>query len=231
MNLQDLISFWLEPFTYFLYAALLFLQSRRESKAKLKTLFVYYLVGSVLLFKAALYTDTNIDIYSFLSLITIISLGFYFFYTLTEPWKKRVTVGLCVLYLGYYLVRNFILSKPTVFDSLGYVLLSLDVVIMTFMYLHQLLTNVTEESLALNFDFWFVCSQLMYFLGAFVIFLTFNHLTQKVLPDESYFQEHNQNRSILTWLWGVHNVLLFLSSLTTAGSVLWIALLKRSLSS
>jgi hypothetical protein len=110
------------------------------------------------------------------------------------------------------------------FDSVGYVMLSTSNVAMILMFQHQLLKHIEEESLTLNFDFWFTSSQLIYFLGALMIFLTFNYLTRKILPVETYSPE---NRKLLTQLWGVHNVLLFLSSLLTLGSILWISSHKK----
>jgi hypothetical protein len=94
------------------------------------------------------------------------------------------------------------------------------------MFMHQILANVSEESLSMNFDFWFVSSLLIYNLGAFIIFLTFGYLTRKILPAELYSFE---NRDLVTAVWGVHNVLLFLSSLLTLASAVWISFHKKSL--
>jgi hypothetical protein len=100
--------------------------------------------------------------------------------------------------------------------------------VMIFMYIHELLANVSEHPLLFSFDFWFVSAQIIYYLGSFIIFLSFNYLTKKILPTELYSHE---NRAILTKLWGVHNVLLFLGSLLTTGGAAWISSRKKSLSS
>jgi hypothetical protein len=102
---------------------------------------------------------------------------------------------------------------------MGYVVVSICLILLAFVYFHQLLTHVNEESLVFNLDFWFVCSLLVYHLGAFGIFLTYNNLTKKILPSEHYSYE---NRVILTLLWEAHNVLLFITNLIIWIAVIWI---------
>jgi hypothetical protein len=182
------------------------------------------------MFKALLEprTGSNIAYYDILCLLTSICFSIYFFYALKVIWKKIVSIALCATQIVYYILSNVLFKNAPLFDSMGYVILSMGIVIMIFMFLHQTLGHITEESLSLNFDFWFTSSQLIYFLGSFIIFLTFNYLTRKIMPTENYSPE---NRILLTRLWGVHNVLLFLSSLLTTSSVVWIASHKKSPSS
>jgi hypothetical protein len=172
------------------------------------------------------YIDSNnIEIYDFICLLTSIIIGYYFHTILGGRAKKAVVIFICLLNVGYYAVNNLIFPGRPIFDSMAYVLLSSGIVIMAFMYMHQILTYVTEEALSMNFDFWFVCSQLVYFLGAFAIFLTYNYLTEKILSTELY---SFKNRRLLTHLWSVHNVLLFLSSLSTSFGIVWIAYRRKS---
>ncbi len=183
----------------------------------------YYFMATLLMLKAA-YSKTNIEIYSLLCLLTFICMGLYFYYTIFTLWKKRLVILFCAIHTGYYIISIFLFPSPLVFDSTGYIILSTGVVLMAFMYMHQVLTNVTEEPLSLNFDFWFVSSQLVYHLGSFFIFLTYGYLTQKILISDLY---SDQNRIYLSQLWRVHNVLLFLSSVIISASVLWIFFRKR----
>jgi hypothetical protein len=155
-------------------------------------------------------------------------MGVYFYHTLTSGWKKKLIVICCFLEAGYFINSNLLLQQEPVFDSVGHVLLSAGVMLMVFLFMHQVFSNVKDELLSMNFDFWFVCSQMIYHLGAFAIFLTYNYLTKKILADGFYSPE---NRILLTKVWGVHNVLLFLSSLITAASVVWIAYHRKSQSS
>jgi hypothetical protein len=80
----------------------------------------------------------------------------------------------------------------------------------------------------LNFDFWFVSSQFFYYLGSFFIFLTYGYLTKKLISSPEYSK---QNIFYIRQLWVAHNVLLFLSALVIAGSLLWISFRRKSPSS
>lgn len=224
MNFHFFISNLVEPISYGLcFLSLLFLV-RVANKVKWKVLIAYYFVATLLMVKAA-YVVPNIEIYSLLSLLTFASLGFYFYSTFFSSWKKWVTAFFCLLAAGYYITYNFIFTRPQVFDSTAFVILSVGIVLMAFMYMHQLLTNVTEDPLLLNFDFWFVSAQLIYYLGSFFIFLTYGYLTQKILSSNLYSYE---NRIYLSQLWRVHNVLLFLTSLITSVGIVWISFLRKS---
>jgi hypothetical protein len=185
---------------------------------------IYYFIAVALQLKAA-YADTNIGIYSLLSSITFLFLGTYFYYTLFTSWKKRLVILFCAIQVGYNIIANLLLPGAEVFDSTAYVMVSSGIVLMAFLYMHQMLTNVTEEPLSLNFDFWFVSSQLFYHLGSFLIFLTYGYLTQKILTSDLYSYE---NRIYLSQLWRVHNVLLFLSSLFISAGILWTSFRRRS---
>jgi hypothetical protein len=229
--LKYFISYLLEPISYLVLAlSISFYVWRTSNNLKCKILAAYFIIAT-LLTAATLFlprNTSNIVAYDILCLLTSVFLSVYFFYSLIMPWKKIVTLFLCLTQISYFVLSNIVFKSAPLFDSMGYVILSVCIVIMIFMYLHQILSNVTEESLSLNFDFWFVSSQLIYFLGSFIIFLTFNYLTRKILTTELYLEE---NRVLLTKLWGVHNVLLFLSSLLTLGSVIWIAFHKKLQSS
>lgn len=224
MSFHFFISNLVEPISYGLCFLFLLFHVRKNNIVRWKTLVVYYFIATLLMLKAA-YSETNIEIYSLLSVLTFVCLGLYFYYTLFSRWKKFVTVFFCMVETAYYLADNFIFDSPTVFDSTAYVILSVGIVLMAFMYMHQILTNVTEDPLSHNFDFWFVSAQLIYYLGSFFIFLTYGYLTQKILTTNLYSYE---NRIYLSQLWRVHNVLLFLSSLITSAGIVWISFRRKS---
>ncbi len=224
MDINYFLSNLLEPFSYGLCFLFFLYFSWKNNKAKWKALTVYYFLSALLMLKAV-YSNPNIQIYSLQSLLICICLGTYFYHVFFPPWKRKLVIVFCIVQSAYYIVGNFILSRPLVFDSTGYAILSIIVVLMAFMYMHQILTNVTEEPLSWNLDFWFVSSQLVYYLGAFFIFLTYGYLTQKILASDLYSDE---NRIYISQLWRVHNVLLFLSSLTILAAILWISFRRRS---
>lgn len=200
------------------FGAFLFYARKVDRKFRYQVLYGYYLVAAVMMIKA-LQLDDNTQLYNLLYVLTSLSLGYYF-YSLLQPRLKRTVALVCGLTpLLYYLSKSTVFESEPFFDSIGHAISSSGIVIMIFLYLHYIITNVKEEPLSHNFDFWFVCVQLFYHLGAFAIFLSYNYFTRKVLPVEYYSRE---NRSILTYLWVVHNVLLFLGALITAYAIVWI---------
>jgi hypothetical protein len=224
--LQRFITHILEFSSYLIFFLSLALWTIQDKRGIIKVLSGYYLICALLIAKAAMYAGTkgsNIYLYSILCVLSSFCLGAYFYTVLKSQWPRMLVFLICALNGGYYLLANVIQSAPGVFDSLAYVLLAFSIVVLCFAYIIQLMRNVKEEALSMDFDFWFVTSQLIYFIGSFVIFLTFGYLTKKVMEDPSYVGYSRP----LTWLWGLHNVLLFLSSLVATGGILWIFYRKK----
>jgi len=201
---------------------------RSDRKFQYGLLVVYYLTATLLMVKATWFTDrngSNIGVYHILFLVASIFFATYFYKILLGKWKKIICISIGVGEILYFIFDNILFGNTQLFNSTAYAILSTGIVIMIFLFLYQILTHVSEESLTLNFDFWFVSSLLIYHLGAFIIFLSFGYLTRQILTPENYSHE---NRAMLTKLWGVHNVLLFLSSFLTLGSAAWISYRKKS---
>ena len=227
MGFEYLANDLLEPVSYALCLFFLLFYIRKNKKVKLGLLAVYFFAATLLMLLAA-YVNPNILLYSILSLVSVVFLGLYFYNTYFLKWKKRLTIAIILVQCGYFVVSNFIFSPPAIFDSAGHVLQSIGIVIMAFLFMHQILTNVTEEPLSDNFDFWFVSTQLIYHLGAFGIFLTYGYLTKRILRSGLYSLE---NRNLISNVWLVHNVLLFLTALLLAAGILWITFRRKSRSS
>ncbi len=159
-------------------------------------------------------TNVNTHFYNLLYPITSVFLSQYFYNLLQTRLKKTVAVITGLIPLVYY---SFHIDAPY-FDSIGYVAASTGIVVLIFLYLHQVLHHVTEEPLSHNADFWFVCVQLAYHLGSFAIFLSYNYFTHR------YFAEGKSPEigTILTYLWIVHNVILFLGALILSFGIAWI---------
>jgi hypothetical protein len=205
----------LEPLSYLIYlGALLFYAWRLDRKFHYRVLCGYYLIATALLVKGATeYSSSNTYIYNMMCLITSMFIGYYFYTILFTPLKKGIAVATGVITIAYYLFSDTTVNNIQLFDSIGHVISSSGIVLLIFLFLHQVMTNVNEEPLSHNFDFWYVCSLLIYHLGAFAIFLSYNYFTRKVLPAENYSDE---NRTILSYLWVGHNVLLLLGALLTS---------------
>ena len=224
--MKSIISFWLEPAALILYwGAFLLFTLKFDRSFHFRVLCGYYLMASIIMLKV--FRSPNIFVYNIMYVFNAMALGQYFYSLLIGKRQRMVAALLMMVPLIYYIVNNVVFGGEEVFDSLGYVLSSIVIVIMIFMFLSQTLANVTEDLLSMNFNFWYVASQLIYQLGAFIVFLTFNYLTKKILTADY----SHENRAVLTKLWGLHNVLLFLSALLTIFGVLWTFSHKKSPSS
>jgi hypothetical protein len=214
-----IISFFLEPISYFLIFCALLTNSRLESwKRRHIVLIILHIIGVTLLVRS-FFVSPNNYLYGYLYLVTGICFSLYFFF-LYESYPNRwltLLYGLMVIF--YYFFERFFVTGEKLFPSIGFVITSSGIVIMIFIYFFLLITHVNEKSLLLNVDFWFVCSQLVYHLGAFGVFLTYNKLTVDIIATGNYSAE---NRELLTSLWGAHNILLFIGSLIFWTGVLWI---------
>jgi hypothetical protein len=186
-------------------------------------------MATLLIARANLFREVNnIEIYNVLNLITFVFLGAYYYLTVTGALRRKVIIAIAVGGGLYYTGTKILMSDSILlFDSTGQVLLSIGILTMVSFFLQQLWTNVNEEPLSMNFDFWFSSAQLTYYVASFLIFLTYRYLTKKVI-DGNYLYE---DRKLLTELWAVHNVILFLSSSIIAGSTLWIRYRNKSASS
>lgn len=216
-----LFSFLLEPIGHIIYLIVFgYILAKGDRAFGYRVLCAHYLITSALLIKALLVTDNNIYIYNMLFVFTSLAYAYYFFSSTTSTVRRMVAVGAGSITLLYFLANQTILPPELAFDSTGYVLASAGIVVSIFFYFRDILKNVSDEPISHNFDFWFICAQLIYHLGNFGIFLSFNYLTHKILPAEHY---SNDNRDMLTYLWGLHNVLLFVSAVVTAIGLAWIS--------
>jgi len=225
---QYVVSYLLEVVAYTLYAlALLFYLFKVKKDFKFKVLGTHFLIGFLVLFRILTVKGGNNFYYSILYVVNSIGWGTYFFLVLKGKVRKGIALFTILFTFFYFIYKNLLLSPDRIFDSSGYVISSSGIILLIFIYYHQLLVHIKAESLSLNFDFWIVSSQLIYHLGAFGIFLTYNHFTTRYISGPY----NSENQELLTYLWGVHNVLLFLASLLTWVGALWIVYRRKSISS
>ena len=217
---------FLEPFAFLFYFLGLFIYTRRAKQKTTKLLTFYYLIAFVLGLIGSFavhFSDSNIWLYDIMALLTSIFLGRYFYQTLQSPAKKRTALILTIVYVLYAIYRNLTLEGDRLFDSIGYAIISASVSVYVFMYFHQLLKNVSETNLLTELNFWLSSGYLLYFAGNFIIFVTYYYFTLQYLKYES-----RSDAELLTALWGLHNVLLFISALSLLIGSLWITYRKRS---
>lgn len=222
------LATYIEPLSFLIYlGATILLLSKAFYSNRVRILVVNYFIAGLLMLTAAVINGhiSNLFLYNFLYLVTGVCLSRFFFLTFKSSFKKRLALAAGLVIVSYYLFSNIYFGFDQFFDSIGYALSSCCIVILIFLFFHELMKNVNLEPLSLNFNFWFAASQLIYHLGAFAIFLTYGYFTYKVLPAESYTIE---NRAVLTDLWIVHNVVLFLGSLIVLAGSIWIVYKGKS---
>ncbi|HCZ34887.1 MAG TPA: hypothetical protein DHV26_03070 [Cytophagales bacterium] len=228
--LERLISFWLEGIAAIVgFLALVFYWWKLGIVRKYNHVIFFTGVVAIIATEISLNTGvTNSFQYSCIYLLNSICWGAFYYKVFNSRLKKNLAIGIASTTSIYFLYKNLFQDFDIIFDSVGQAISSFGIVLLVFIFFYQTLSEIKTGSLTSNFDFWLSSSQLVYHLGAFGIFLTFNHFTNKIFNTQHYSSE---NREILTYLWGVHNVLLFLASLLTWAGVLWIVYRRKSTSS
>ena len=215
----------LEPLSYLIFSIALFVQLNIFKKTRIRVLFIYNLIATVSLSYASWLAHRSMNnnyIYNLLYLPAVIAFCFYFYRAFKSKKNKRIVLGVLVFNIVYFLARLFLSGPLALLDSVAYSLLSISVCFLSFLFFYAILSGISENKIWHQFDFWLVSALLLYFLGSFFIFLMYSNLTYNILSTYT-----NEQRKSLTILWGVHNVLLFLSSLTTLFSSLWISYRNR----
>jgi hypothetical protein len=213
------LSNTLEPFPYFIFAITFYLQVRKEGTWNVKLLLLHYIICTLLMTLAtwkAFYSQDNRWTYNVLWLQSAVLISIYFHQVFNGRRKKLVIKVLIAFNLLYFIINDIFYGQLFRFDSLGYSLLSVSISVVCFMYFYNVFTHVTEKAIWYDFNFWLVAGYLFYFVVSFAIFLTYHQLTSTIL--NTYTAEE---RRLLTVLWGVHNVLLFLSAITALFGHLW----------
>lgn len=216
--MESFLKNFLEPFSYLIYAVVLYIKLATDQTFEKKVLFVYYLCATVLLLAASflvIYTEEDIDnnwLYNIFYLITICILSYYFYQILNNKVKKYVVTFLLIINLILFIIYDIIFKQfYNEFNGYVFAICFLSIVIYALLYFDQLLRNVSELNILYKFDFWLVSGYLFYFLGCFFLILFY----------ESATVEQRGN------VWTLQNVILFLSSLITLSGNLWIRYQKK----
>jgi hypothetical protein len=225
--LFSFVTNYLEPVALLIYFIATYIYFKRKKTAAAKTLITYYLTVTLLQLYASYVVKfiqlSNIWVYDLVAFLTAAFIGYYFYQLLLSSAKKKTVLLLMGVYLAYAVYRQASLEGQRLFDSMGYAILSASIAIYVFMYFHQVLKNVTEISILKEFNFWLSSSYLLYYIGNFFVFVSYYYLTTKVINTLTKPQ-----MDLLTALWGLHNVLLFLGALSLLTGSLWITYRKKS---
>lgn len=217
----------MEPIAYLLYLLAVMIYMKKQNDRPIRSLALYYLLAFVLMLTASILVpladlETN-WLYHIHAFITLWFLGLYF-RNLFHGSRKKALALFCIGSISIYFLVNIVIRRQyRLFDSIGFSLVSASVVLYVFLYFQQLLSNVKDQNILQDFNFWLSSGFLIYFLGNFIIFLTYHYFTLQILA--TYTKEE---RDILTNLWGLHNCLLFAGALSLLGGSLWIVYRRRS---
>ncbi len=201
---------------------MLLLYLRIYNQSRIWLLFIFYGLASILMFLASsmvLPQKNNIIEYDVLLLLASVFISLYFYFTLREEFKKYLALGTLFAGVTNFVQRNIVFVSNAQFDSVGFYVFSVLVVIMIFMYFNQALKTYSKDSILLSFDFWINISLLIYYTGAMIIFLSIYALSGLVKE----WQDHLSIGS----LWAAQNIFLFLSSLCITSGVLWVNYQKK----
>lgn len=221
----SLITNFLEPLSYFIYLAAFLLYCKNEGNGKTKIALFFYLFAGILLSFASVLAQMgkgNVFIYDYLLLPFSILFFSLYFKQILKAKKQRIALVLFTVNVLSFIFRAIMNNHQVYFDSTGFALLNITVVICCFLFFSQKLNEISESSLFRDFNFWVVCSFLISFSGSFVVLLTYYYLSKKIVL--SYIAP---NRHLLTLLWGIPNVLLFVGSLFTLTGIIWIQYHKK----
>ena len=228
--MRSLITNFLEPSSLLIYFVGLWISHKKHNVPGTKPLAFYYLVAAVLQVMASmvviLKTETNIWMYDSVAFLTAIFISHHFYRLLQSPKKKKVVLVLFCVYLVHTVMREITMEGERLFDSFGYAIVSASIAIYVFMYYHQILQKVTAQSILYDFNFWLASSYLVYFVGNFIIFASYYYFTTLIIKTLT-----KEQTSLMTTLWGLHNVLLFISAASFLTGSLWINFRKKLASS
>ena len=199
--MRSFISNELEPVAYLIYMVAVLLYYHRFRLLRFKVLAIYYAGAAMVLYAGIIITDyLNEWTYNLVYFTNICVFSWYFRQLLHVSRKRRVVLLCLLLNIFIFIYLDIFLNTFYAnFNSFVYGITFISIVLYTLLYLHQILADVKEENLLLNFDFWLVCGFLLHFLGSFVVIIYYE------LADI-------YNKAAL---WAVQNFILFICALIT----------------
>jgi hypothetical protein len=167
--------------------------------------------------------NNNNWVYNLFYFLTIFFLTFYMYQNFITARSKIISLALLLVnVINYFL--NDLIFKQQLFNSFATSVSFLSLILLIFLYYQQVLRNVTELNILLDFDFWLISGYLLYFLGSFFIIIFWSELSSQVVLKATKVQQDQFNL-----LWSVHNILLFLSAIIALISSIWIRSYQKKL--
>lgn len=198
--IKELVNNFLEPLSPLLPLVLLLVQFNKVSAMReLRLLLFIYTLLFILNATAALLAfldKTNIWIYDLGGITTFLSISFYMAILLKTDRFQKIIYFFIPVFTTFYLGYTYMLNDSSIFNSLGYAVLAVLISIYCVFYFLECIRFETRK-LTDIYSFWVVTSFFIYFMGSFFIFITYKTMTS-----------HGIQTGML---WGLHNIVYFVS--------------------
>ncbi len=167
----------LEPIAYLLYVLAVYIKYHQHRQHRLLVLMVFYALAAILLYTGIIITSIlNNWSYNLLFILQILVLSWYYHFLITGYRKRLFIVASIVLNTAMFVYFDIVQQTFfSMFNSIVYGISFISVVVYSLFYLHQLLADVKDENILLNFDFWLISGYLVYFLGSFIIVIYYEN--------------------------------------------------------
>lgn len=206
--LRELFNNFLEVIAPLLAVIGFLLTARQWRQTRhLRLLFVYFLLTTLNLSIAtwlAFVDKPNVLWYNINGFTSLAALSSFFYYLLYSKKLKTLVVCLSSIGLLAYLVLLIVWDDNLNFFSAGYSIYLLLIIIYCFLFLKEVFTIHHSLSLESGSIVWIVSGLLTYFMGAYLIQVTYKLLTVRFLNAGNTIFSTPGGMGIL---WGVHNVI------------------------
>lgn len=197
---------------------IIFYYFRNRSKVT-NILFLHFLISFLLCLWIVIlsyYHRQNIDVYTVSCLTSFYTLSIYFFVILKLRANKNLVKAASVIFTIFYIINISFWEDSTAFNSIGFAAESIFILIFSFTYFRERLLMLDLGTIHSATNLWVVIGFFFYYAGSFFIFLTYKILTQKGITTNLL-----EERKSLGTLWGLHNIIYFISCLIASVGLLW----------
>ena len=183
---------------------------QKKTKAAI-ALFIHYLSSFALCLWIVILSfkhQPNIHIYTALGIISFCSLSIFLYLSLKKTNNKKLVAFLSIVYILFFFANVIFWENNSAFNSIGFATGSLFILMSCFIYFKERLILLDLQNTPTVSNIWVFVSFLFYYVGSFFIFLTYKILTQKGIHTNLL-----EERKSLGTLWGIHNIIYFISCL------------------
>lgn len=212
---------FLEPISP-LFPLIVIVINFRKARAtpELLLLFILYFGLFILQMSAsvfALFDRPNNIFYSLISIFSFIFISLFFHRIIFSNLAKKLILLVVIPACSFLFIGYTVFSKrDLLFNSVCFATFSIVIIIYCFIYIREKFNLMEYEKISDDYRFWVTASFLVYYIGSFFIFLTFQYLTQSGLARLT-----TKQIKAIGMLWGLHNFIYFISCLLSAYGLRW----------